>query len=388
MLDTLNKITYERTTGRGAARNSGVPAAFGGWFLSLVFGRIPAAIPAGVSLALSVSAGIPVVACVTGCTESYVLAYNELTEPLPPCPEFEEGVVAGQRSYDDMIELSGLAVSRANPGFMWVHNDSGDEARVFALSIEGSERHQYKLAGVEAIDFEDIAVGPAPYAGAPADPSSPNNYIFIADTGNDDLERNEVQIYRIAEPLIETHGSGDDAPDATTDTGFASTTIVNDVKRFDVIYPNRRYNSDTIMVDPSNGDLYIVTAEIGGSATVFRLTFAEDDIIDAIEEIVRFGKLSSKNDWGASGGDISPSGNEIIVRTHLEALLWRVPATGIAQAFETDSCLIPLENEYQGEAIGFALDESGYYTLSENPYWYTSRALRATPTYFFKREAK
>ncbi len=49
-----------------------------------------------------------------------------------------------------------------------------------------------ELEGVDAEDFEDIAVGPGPLPGL--------NYIYVGDIGNNDEDRDEVQIYRFLEP--------------------------------------------------------------------------------------------------------------------------------------------------------------------------------------------
>ena len=52
-------------------------------------------------------------------------------------------------------EASGLAQSRTNPGVFWVHNDSGDEPRVYAVSRSGALLGSYTLSGATAIDWEE-----------------------------------------------------------------------------------------------------------------------------------------------------------------------------------------------------------------------------------------
>lgn len=49
-----------------------------------------------------------------------------------------------------------------------------------------------ELGGVDFEDVEDIAIGPGPEAGV--------DYIYVSDTGNNDKDRDVVQIYRIREP--------------------------------------------------------------------------------------------------------------------------------------------------------------------------------------------
>ena len=61
-------------------------------------------------------------------------------------------------------ELSGISASRRTDGVWWVHNDSGDSARVFAVGTDGRDLGEFDLAGTAAVDWEDIAVGPGPVA--------------------------------------------------------------------------------------------------------------------------------------------------------------------------------------------------------------------------------
>jgi len=63
-----------------------------------------------------------------------------------------------------LTETSGIAASVANPGLLYVHNDSGDTSRFFAIHPDGSLKavvyyngdKSLKLLGVT--DCEDIAV--------------------------------------------------------------------------------------------------------------------------------------------------------------------------------------------------------------------------------------
>src|SRR5438045_5677919 len=57
---------------------------------------------------------------------------------------------------DALTELSGIAASRAQPGVYYVHNDSGDSPRIFALDRAGTELGQLCLAGATNVDWEDI----------------------------------------------------------------------------------------------------------------------------------------------------------------------------------------------------------------------------------------
>ncbi len=83
--------------------------------------------------------------------------------------------VTGRVADPEATELSGLVFSRTRPDVLWTHNDSGDVPRVFALRRDGSVLGRTQITGAEAVDWEDIATGPAPGGGA---------LLYLADIGD------------------------------------------------------------------------------------------------------------------------------------------------------------------------------------------------------------
>ena len=63
-----------------------------------------------------------------------------------------------------VVESSGVAASRAYPGVLWTHNDSGDGPYLYATTLDGRDLGWLLVPGAEAIDWEDIALGPCPAA--------------------------------------------------------------------------------------------------------------------------------------------------------------------------------------------------------------------------------
>src|SRR3954452_24418369 len=59
---------------------------------------------------------------------------------------------AGPITDPALTEISGIHVGVANPGIWWVHNDSDDTQRVFALDATVAVRGTYSLTGATAID--------------------------------------------------------------------------------------------------------------------------------------------------------------------------------------------------------------------------------------------
>ncbi len=262
------------------------------------------------------------------------------------CPTYANPVTAGYLLHFSVAEASGIVESRRNPGILWVHNDSGDSARIFGISTTGMARGTYVLEGANATDWEDIALGPGPVAG--------QSYIYVGDIGDNGESRPNVKVYRVPEPAVPAGNP---------------TLTLSGVETFTLQYPDDSHNAETLLVDPSNGDLYIVAKSNDGVSPVFRaaapLSGSGTMVMDLVTTLY-FGEGLLPGDTTTTGGDISPSGTAIAIRTYDSAYVFRrPPGTSVAEALETEPCPVPLAKEGQGEALGFATDEGGYYTMGE-----------------------
>ena len=266
---------------------------------------------------------------------------------LPACPTFANGVEIAKVQKTAINEASGIVESRKTPGVFFVHNDSGDSARVFAVGKDGKDLGTFVFGGAGAIDWEDIALGPGPKAG--------ETYLYAGDIGDNPSSRPNVKIYRAVEPKVEPSA----APTTTTLSG---------IETFTLEYPDGAHNAETLLVDPVTSDLFIVV-KADGNSPVFRakapLSSASPITMDKVATLV-FGSGSLPGGKTTTGGDISAQGDLIAVRTYGSAFAWRrTPGTSVGEAFLTEPCPIPLHAEQQGEALGFLADGSAYVTVSE-----------------------
>ncbi|MCW2923664.1 MAG: hypothetical protein JWM98_1068 [Thermoleophilia bacterium] len=240
-------------------------------------------------------------------------------------------------------EISGVVASRTQPGVLWVHNDSGDKARVFALAPDGAVIGEVKVNGADAKDWEDIAMGPGP-AGSPA--GTP--WLYVGDIGDNHTWRDGVQVYRFPEPK-----AADGAVDA---------------QRIDLRYGDgRAHNAEAMLVDPRTGDLLIVTkVSSAGGAQLFRATAA--DLATGTATLQPLGVVSTGP--LVTGGDVSMDGSKVVLRTYEGAYAWQVhTGESVAEAmlraptrFEAPS----------SEAICFTPDASAWMSISEGsnvPIW-------------------
>jgi hypothetical protein len=67
-----------------------------------------------------------------------------------------------------------------------------------------------------------------------------------------------------------------------------------------------------------------------------------------------------------TGGDISPSGQEILLKSYIGVYYWsRAPGQPVHDALRAAPTLLPYIPEPQGEAVCWKADGGGYYTVSE-----------------------
>ncbi len=252
----------------------------------------------------------------------------------PTCPEFGPAEVVGTVANPALTEISGAVAGRANPDALWVHNDSGDAARLFAISRTGADLGEFVLAGVDLLDAEDIAAGPGPDPGV--------DYLYLADIGDNLDTRAGVAVYRVPEPAVTASG----------------VVVLKGAERIRLFYPGAPRNAEVFLVDPTDGALYVVAKDTG---EVFR---ADGTAQETTMELVA--SIDLPADGLATGGDISADGSLVAVRTYFSVSLWqRAPGDSLAEALAGERCVGSIGLERQGEALAFAADGSGYYTVSE-----------------------
>ena len=69
-------------------------------------------------------------------------------------PNYDKPKVVGRLDSAEIKESSGLAASKCQPDVFWTHNDSGDDAFIFAVNKKGEKLGTWKVAGAKANDWE------------------------------------------------------------------------------------------------------------------------------------------------------------------------------------------------------------------------------------------
>ncbi len=253
-----------------------------------------------------------------------------------------------------ITEASGIVASRKNQSVLWLHNDSGHPARLFAINPEGRLIGTYRINNARCRDWEDIAIGPGP------DPN--RDYLYIGDIG-DNLElRGSITVYRVPEPKVDLTKSFQEGADSIV-TEIES----EEAESIELAYPDGAKDAETLMVDPLNGDIYIVTKR-DILCRVYRAAYPQ-----SAEKPMVMNRIAVLPWAMAVGGDISPDGSLIIIRSLTYASIWERPKDKpLWQAFGSEPRNVELIYEPQGEAICFNADSSGFFTTSEmkNPPMY------------------
>jgi hypothetical protein len=230
-------------------------------------------------------------------------------------------------------EASGIADSKINPGYLWVEEDSGNPPQLYLLNHAATTVKKIYIKGAVNRDWEDIALA--------AGPDVSKKYLYVAEIGDNDAVHTSSSFYRFEEPA------------ASTDT----------VRVYDVInftYADGPRDAEAFLVDDNTKDIYIISKRDAKSrlykiAWPYSTTTTNTAVF--VEELPYNGVVSAA---------ISTDGKEIIVKTYV-ALNYYVKNAGenIAQALQKTYTGLGYQLEPQGEAVTFALDNSGFYTLSE-----------------------
>ena len=266
-------------------------------------------------------------------------------EGQPECSGWSTPLRLGQLARVELIEASGLAASRRDPGSFWSHNDLGDHAILYSVGPTGEDQGSLTLSVAGVSDWEDIAIGPGPDG---------NPWILVGDIGNNDLSRVEISLWRLPEPAM----SG---ADLTTGDGDG----------YDLAWPDGPRDAEALLFDPSSNEIMLLTKE-PGTATLYALR----DLSDGAGVMVELGEL----DLGLSGvedaeqvtgADISPGGDRIYIRTSSHVVVFdRQAGASVAETLAGPGCLVSPPDEENGEAIA-ALDD-GFVTVGEGlnaPLW-------------------
>ena len=272
------------------------------------------------------------------------------TAVTPPAPG--TGVKLCSLSDPRITESSGLVASSTSADVLYTHNDSGDSARFFAIGTDCRTREVYDMAGLSAVDIEDVARGPG--------------VLWFGDIGDNDSVRSSIAVDRVAEPAPAP------ATDHPPEVSVAATS-------FSLTYPDGPHNAETLLADPVDGRLYILTKSLAGQSQLFAapttLVAGKTNPLVQVATVTfttgdtaGLGRIATLGQLAATGGDVSPDGSQVVLRTYAFAYVTtRTPGEPFADVFPGSSPgrRITVPEAPQGEGIAWSRDGSLLLTSSE-----------------------
>lgn len=222
-------------------------------------------------------------------------------------------------------EMSGMVKSPGRDNLYWVHNDSGDSARIFAIDGDGKsilptysrftaygdapQEGKKQWQGFEVlyatnVDWEDIAAD--------------ENYLYVGDIGNNGNARRDLAIYLISEI------------DPTASTRSAV------IQKLPVAYPEQtkfppdewHYDSESLFA--MNGTVYLISKHRDGrgntwepGANLYRLDTRFTDQPNMLTKIDSHPAMTA-----ATGAGLSPDGQTLAVVTYNTLWLFSRPVEG------------------------------------------------------------
>lgn len=260
--------------------------------------------------------------------------HKRYTTEFPFTEKYAQIEVIGESRDPRLRELSGLALSKANKGFLWAHNDSGDEPRVFLIDQQGNTHLTVYLSNAKHIDWEDITIGEM----------GNKTMIFVGDIGDNRAERDNIQIYAFEEPVLYS---------------LNSEIFEAEAERMNITYDEGARDAETLFFDHLYKELILITKR-EEKVTVHSFAFKPETSAVSISSTVKLPITQ------ITAGDANTQG-EILLKNYNEIYLIenRKKRPLFEILTEPEILRVKYQEEKQGEAICWDETGEGFYVLSE-----------------------
>jgi hypothetical protein len=272
---------------------------------------------------------------------------------------FSSPVRIGTLTGADMTEASGIVASVQHPGMWWIINDSGHAPIIFLVDSTGRAAAHYRIDGVTNRDWEDLSMR--------IHPVTRKAELLIAEIGDNRAVYGVKHIYAVDEP-------------SNIQFNLAAAPEPIPARVYSFVYPDGDRDAETLMVDPMDHSWYIVSKR----EEEVRLYQFNPDYIERMDLAYSQGAGHSSNVetstvdtlrfhltlpfTGATAGDISFDGSEILIKSYIQVFYWRRDNNSISlpNLLTQEGRPQPYIPETQGESIAFGRkSHSGYITVSE-----------------------
>ena len=260
--------------------------------------------------------------------------------PLAERPKLESSAIT---------EASGLAISSANPDFMWIVNDSGGTPDIHLAGTDGTDRGKVTLADTRNIDWEDLS----------AFTLDGENCLLVADTGDNGSKREACTLHILREPALPAEGQK------------LSGTVVA-AWRIQFCYEGGPRDCEAVAVDPVAGNIILISKRTE-PPEVYQLPLHPPDG-SGLAIARRIGQTEVKSPMASlipfrnqpTGLSIAADNSVAAVVTYYGVFLFpRHPAESWAEAFAKPPAALQPHLLGQAESVAFSKDAKTIYALSE-----------------------
>jgi hypothetical protein len=233
-------------------------------------------------------------------------------------------------------ENSGIVRSRQQPDLFWMHNDSGDEPRIYPVKRDGSVYRSVRepntpgvlIGGAINVDWEDITV-------------DSDGHVIVADLGNNANDRRDLVLYYVNEP-----------------SSSAERTAVK--KKVFFRYPDQtsfpadkdHFNFDAEAIFTIGTQVYILTKHRSDTrTTLYRLDDPQPEVTNVLTRVDSFDAGGT-----VTGADATADGRKLVVNTYDRIWLFEIDNPG--QSFFDGRVSVVSYSAGDVEAICFADDNT------------------------------
>lgn len=298
-------------------------------------------------------------------------ARSDSLDPPAPVPALTAPAEAAAVSHFEdarVTEASGIQRSLRMPDLFWVHNDSGHDASLYATDAAGRALGRVVLAGVEAVDWEDIS----------AYEQDGEAQLVVGDIGDNAGSRDYLLLYVFPEPAIERWPAG---AEPRIDTW----------RRIELRYADGAgHDSESMAVDAAGDAILVVTKDPLRPeqqalwSAPLRAALREGAAELRFEAAVDLGYAPpgpgslNPGSFATTGLDLHPDGQELALLTYGELATgegrvyrwrrqsgesWAMVLQRPASATQT----VPAAGNVQAEGLGYSGDGRWLLVVAENP---------------------
>lgn len=227
-------------------------------------------------------------------------------------------------------ELREASACEYASGTIWITEDHGNKAELYALDKNARQKHTLILSGISNNDWEELS-------------SDPDGNLYIGDFGNNDNKRRDLAIYKIDVKML-----------GKAETGIASKTTFyyEEQREFPPKKSQRIFDCEAFF---AWGDYFYLFSKnrspnFDGTTILYRIPNQPGNF--AAQKISEFRTCANYNRCAVTGADISPDGKKVALLTADKVFLFE----GFSgdDFFSGKSREIGLGHFSQKEGIGFA----------------------------------